>query len=161
MALTLALYQPDIAGNAGAMLRTCACFGAEAAIIEPAGFSLDDPRFRRAALDYLKAVALTRRPSWRSFEGWLSACGRRAVLLTTRGERPLWDFAFAPNDVLIVGRETSGVPEAVARRADARLRIPIRPAMRSLNVAVAAAIALAEASRQLELAGAAPGQTAT
>ena len=147
--LCLALYQPDIAANAGAMLRTCACLGAEAALIEPAGFSIDDSRFRRSAMDYIGAVSLSRHGSWAAFEAWIGAGGRRLVLLTTKGAQPLWGFAFRPGDVLMVGRESAGVPDGVAARADARLRIPLHGAMRSLNVSVAAGIALAEAGRQL------------
>ncbi len=147
--LCLALYQPDIAANAGAMLRTCACLGAEAALIEPAGFSIDDPRFRRSAMDYVGAAPLSRHASWAAFEAWIGAAGRRLVLLTTKGADPLWGFAFRPGDVLMVGRESAGVPGEVAERADARLRIPLQGGMRSLNVSVAAGIALAEAGRQL------------
>ena len=149
--LTLALFEPDIAANAGAMLRTCACLGVEAALIEPAGFSVDDSRFRRGAMDYLAAVRLTRHDSWDAFAAWLAAAGRRLVLLSTRGAAPLWDFAFQPGDVLLVGRESAGVPAGVAARADAVVKIPMRPPLRSLNVSVSAGIALAEATRQLTL----------
>lgn len=144
----LALFEPDIAQNAGAMLRTCACLGVDAAIIEPAGFRFDDSRFRRAGMDYLSAVKVARHDSWRRFEAWRAAAGRRLLLLTTRGETGLWDFAFRPGDVLLVGRESAGAPGAAHDAADARLRIPIRPPLRSLNVGIAAAIALAEALRQ-------------
>ncbi len=147
--LLLALFEPDIAQNAGAMMRTCACLGVDAAIIEPAGFQLGDPRFRRAGMDYLDALTVTRHDSWLRFESWRAKAGRRLVLLTTKGEVKLWDFAFRPDDVLLVGRETAGAPDAVAAAADARLRIPIAPPMRSLNVGVAATIALVEALRQI------------
>lgn len=147
--LTLALYQPDIAPNVGAMLRTCACLGVEAAIIEPAGFALSDRRLRRSGMDYLDALAIARHIDFERFEAWRALAGRRLVLLTTTGEAALWDFAFRPGDVILVGRESAGVPKTVRARADARVRIPIRPPLRSLNVGVAAALALGEAGRQL------------
>ena len=147
--LLLALYEPDIAQNAGAMLRTCACLGVDAAIIEPAGFRIGDSRFRRAGMDYLDAVSIARHDSWARFETWRAAAGRRLALLTTKGDSTLWDFAFRPGDIVLVGRESAGAPEAVAAAADARLRIPIRPPLRSLNVGIAAAIALTEALRQI------------
>ena len=149
--LVLALYQPDIAANTGAMLRTCACFGADAALIEPAGFVFSDRRFRRAGMDYLDALHLERHASFAAFEEWRGAQGRRLALLTTRGDVDLWDFRFRAGDVLMVGRESAGVPQAVHELADARVRIPIRAALRSLNIGVAAGIALAEATRQLSL----------
>ena len=114
--LTLALYEPDIAPNAGAMLRTCACFAADAAIIEPAGFVVDRPALRRAGMDYLDALPIARHASFARFEAWRAAAGRRLVLLTTKGETALWDFAFRPGDVVLVGRESAGVPDSVARR---------------------------------------------
>jgi tRNA (cytidine/uridine-2'-O-)-methyltransferase len=148
--LLLALYEPDIAQNAGAMMRTCACLGVDAAVIEPAGFRIGDPRFRRAGMDYLDALSIARHESWAGFEAWRAAAGRRLVLLTTKGEARLWDFAFRPGDILLVGRESAGVPDGVSASADARLRIPIRAPLRSLNVGVAATIALVEALRQID-----------
>ena len=147
--LTLALYEPDIAANTGAMLRTCACFGASAALIEPMGFVFSQPRFRRAGMDYLEALRIDRHVSFAAFETWRRQERRRLVLLTTRASTALWDFTFQPDDVLMVGRESAGVPEHVHASADAQVRIPIRAPMRSLNVGVAAAIALAEAARRL------------
>jgi tRNA (cytidine/uridine-2'-O-)-methyltransferase len=147
--IALALYEPDIAVNAGAMMRTCACLGVDAAIIEPAGFPVSDRRFRRAGMDYLDHLAIQRHASFERFETWRRTTGRRLVLLTTKGDSQLWDFAFRPGDVLMVGRESAGVPDAVAAVADARVRIPIRPPLRSLNVGIAAALALGEALRQL------------
>ena len=155
--LTLALYEPDIAAHAGAMFRTCACLGADAALIEPAGFVFSDPKFRRSGMDYLADLAIARHASHARFEAWRRAAGRRLVLLTTKGDADLWDFRFRPGDILMVGRESAGVPDEVAAAADARLRVPIRPPLRSLNVGVAAAIALAEAFRQLRLVNAANG----
>ncbi len=147
--LVLALYEPDIAANTGAMLRTCACFGAEAALIEPAGFVFTDRRFRRAGMDYLDAIDVARHVSFAAFEDWRRREGRRLALLTTRGDLDLWDFRFAAGDVVMVGRESAGVPKAVHEAADAALRIPICAPLRSLNVGIAAAVALAEAMRQL------------
>ena len=147
--LLLALFEPDIAQNAGAILRTCACLGVDAAIIEPAGFRIGDSRFRRAAMDYIKAASVTIHPSWEKFEAWRAGAGRRLILLSTKGETNLWNFAFRPGDVVVVGRESAGAPSWVAAAADARLRIPIRPPLRSLNVGVAATIAIVEALRQM------------
>jgi tRNA (cytidine/uridine-2'-O-)-methyltransferase len=147
--LLLALYEPDIAANTGAMLRTCACFGADAAIVEPAGFVFSDRRFRRAGMDYLDAIDIARHASFAAFEDWRRREGRRLALLTTRGEIDLWNFAFEAGDILMVGRESAGVPDAVHEAADARVKIQIRAPLRSLNVGVAAAVALAEATRQL------------
>jgi tRNA (cytidine/uridine-2'-O-)-methyltransferase len=147
--LLLALYEPDIAPNAGAMFRTCACLDIGAALIEPAGFPFSDRRFRRAGMDYLDSLRIDRHASFERFEAWRAQEGRRLVLLTTKGDQDLWDFAFRADDVLMVGRESAGVPDGVAAAADARVRIPVRPPLRSLNVGVAAALALGEALRQL------------
>jgi tRNA (cytidine/uridine-2'-O-)-methyltransferase len=152
--LCLALYEPDIAQNTGAMLRTCACLGVRAAIIEPAGFPVSDRHFRRSGMDYLDHVAIDRHISWRAFSAWRRASGRRLILLTTSAEETLWDFAFQREDILMVGRESAGVPQDVHDDSDARIRIAIQPAMRSLNVGVAAAIALGEALRQIARGGA-------
>ena len=148
--LLLALFEPDIAQNAGAMIRTCACLGVDAAIIEPAGFRISDSRFRRGGMDYLDALTITTHNSWTEFAAWRASNRRRLVLLTTKGETCLWDFAFREGDIILVGRESAGVPEAVGASADMRLVIPIRPRLRSLNVGVAATIALTEALRQLD-----------
>lgn len=147
--LQLALFQPDIPQNAGTMLRLCACLGLEAALIEPAGFPASDRHFRRAGLDYLDDLRLARHASFAAFEAWRHGAGRRLVLLTTAGEADYLDFAFAPDDVLMVGRESAGAPPAVHATADARLRVPMRAGFRSLNVAVAAAMVAGEALRQV------------
>jgi tRNA (cytidine/uridine-2'-O-)-methyltransferase len=144
----LALYQPDIPQNAGTMLRLCACLGIDAALIEPAGFATSDRHFRRAGMDYLDHVRIGRHVSWRAFEEWRAAKGRRLALLSTRGETAYADFAFEPGDVIMVGRESAGAPEEVQASAQARLRIPVSSGLRSLNVAVAAAMVLGEALRQ-------------
>jgi tRNA (cytidine/uridine-2'-O-)-methyltransferase len=149
MALTLALFQPDIPQNCGTMLRMCACLGLEAAIIEPAGFPVSDRHFRRSGMDYLDQVSLTRHVSWAAFEAWRATTGRRLVLLSTKAAEPYTSFAFRPDDILLVGRESAGVPDEVHQTADARLIIPIKPQMRSLNVAISAAIVAGEALRQL------------
>jgi tRNA (cytidine/uridine-2'-O-)-methyltransferase len=146
--LTFALYQPDIPQNAGTMLRACACLGVSAAIVEPAGFPVSDRHFRRAGMDYLDHVDIHRHVSFRAFEDWRAGTGRRLVLLTTQGAMPYADFAFRPDDVLMVGRESAGAPPEVHAAADARIVVPIRPELRSLNVAVAAAMVLGEAIRQ-------------
>ena len=157
LALRLALYEPDIAQNAGAMLRTCACFGVRAAIIEPAGFPVSDRHFRRAGMDYLDHVGIDRHVSWRAFSQWRRDNRRRLVLLTTHARETLWGFPFREDDVIMVGRESAGVPQEVHDDADARVRIAIRPPLRSLNVSVAAALALGEALRQIGRAGGATG----
>jgi tRNA (cytidine/uridine-2'-O-)-methyltransferase len=147
--LLLALFEPDIAQNTGAMMRTCACLGVDAAIIEPAGFRISDSRFRRAAMDYINALSVENHDSWSSFAAWRAANQRRLVLLTTKGETCLWDFAFHEGDIILMGRESSGVPEAVHISADVRVYIPIQPHLRSLNVGIAATIAMTEGLRQL------------
>ncbi len=147
--MRIALYQPDIPQNTGTILRLCACLGVEAHIIEPAGFPVSDRAFRRAGMDYLDQVAIMRHASVDAFEAWRHNEAVRLLLFTTRGSISYLDHAFRPDDVLLFGRESAGVPERVHAAADARLVIPIRPALRSLNVAVAAAMALGEALRQL------------
>jgi tRNA (cytidine/uridine-2'-O-)-methyltransferase len=148
--LLLALFEPDIAQNTGAIMRTCACLGVEAAIIEPAGFRISDSRFRRAGMDYLDVLTIEIHDSWAKFAAWRASRQRRLALLTTKGETCLWDFAFREGDIILVGRESAGVPKAVSASADSRLRIPIRPRLRSLNVGIAATIAMTEALRQLD-----------
>ena len=122
--LLLAVFEPDIAQNTGAMMRTCACLGVDAAIIEPAGFQINDSRFRRAAMDYINALAIESHNSWASFAAWRAANQRRLVLLTTKGETCVWDFAFREKDIILVGRESSGVPEAVRASVDVQVYIP-------------------------------------
>jgi tRNA (cytidine/uridine-2'-O-)-methyltransferase len=151
--LILGLYQPDIPQNCGTMLRLCACLGLEAAIIEPAGFPVSDRHFRRAGMDYLDHVTIRRHSSWTAFEAWRRTDARRLVLLSTKAAAPYTDFAFRRSDILLVGRESAGVPEEVHAVADARVIIPMKAPMRSLNVAVAAAMVVGEAMRQLRPAG--------
>ena len=148
--MRLALFEPDIPGNAGTLLRTAACLGIPVDVIEPAGFLLTDRHFRRAGMDYLERVVLARHASWDAFlAAWETQRETgRLVLLTTRGDTAYSQFRFEGKDALVVGRETGGVPEAVHQAVDARLRVPMVPGMRSLNVAVAAAMVMGEALRQ-------------
>ncbi|MBO0712153.1 MAG: tRNA (cytidine(34)-2'-O)-methyltransferase [Acetobacteraceae bacterium] len=151
--MRIALYQPDIPQNTGTILRLAACLGVEAHLIEPAGFPTSDRAFRRAGMDYLDQVTLLRHVSWEAFEAWRWREGLRLVLFTTRTETSYLDHAFAPGDILLFGRESSGVPKAVHAAAEVRLKIPIRPGLRSLNVATSAAMALGEALRQARATG--------
>ena len=146
--LRLALYQPDIPQNTGTILRMAACLGVPVEIVEPAGFDVSDRNLRRAGLDYLAHVTITRHASWRAFEAWRHARGCRLVLASTKGATTHVDFAFRPDDVILLGRESAGVPEEVHREADARVVVPMRAGLRSLNVAVAGSIILGEALRQ-------------
>ena len=148
--LRLALYQPDIPQNAGTLLRLSACLGVAVDIIEPCGFVLDERKVRRAGMDYIDQARYLRHSSWEAFAATLAAEGRRLVLLTTGGETRHDRFPFASGDTIMVGRESSGVPREVFERADARIRIPMRAGARSLNVALAAAMATAEALRRLD-----------
>jgi tRNA (cytidine/uridine-2'-O-)-methyltransferase len=147
--LTVALYQPDIPQNAGTILRMCAGLGLAAAIIEPAGFLASDKHFRRAGMDYLAHVEIARYPHWAAFEAWRRANGRRLVLLTTKARLAYTAFCYLPGGILLFGRESAGVPAEVHAVADARLVIPLKSPMRSLNVAAAAAMVAGEATRQL------------
>ena len=146
--MRIALYEPDIPQNAGTILRLAACLGVEAHIIEPAGFPVTDRAFRRAGMDYLDQVSIVRHAGWDDFENWRRGDGARLILFTTRGGMSYLDHAFRRDDVLLFGRESAGVPDRVHAAADARLVIPMRPGLRSLNVAVACAMALGEALRQ-------------
>jgi tRNA (cytidine/uridine-2'-O-)-methyltransferase len=144
----IALYEPDIPQNTGTVLRLCACLGVTAHIIEPAGFPVSDRAFRRAGMDYLDAVVIIRHGSWRDFDAWRRQENHRLLLFTTTAAVSYCDYRFAADDILLFGRESAGVPQAVHDAADARLVIPLRPGLRSLNVAVAAAMAAGEALRQ-------------
>lgn len=146
--LRIALYQPDIPQNTGTILRLCACLGAEAHIIEPAGFPISDRHFRRAGMDYLDQVTIRRHDSWSRFEAWRRQAGLRLALLSTRAERCYLDERYTEADILLFGRESAGVPDEVAAAADVRLTIPMAPQLRSLNVAMAAAMVAGEVLRQ-------------
>jgi tRNA (cytidine/uridine-2'-O-)-methyltransferase len=145
-ALRLVLFQPDIPQNAGSMLRLAACLGVAVDLIEPAGFLIDDRRMRRAGMDYLDHVTLVRHASWEAYR--TAARPGRLVLMTRWAEAAYHEFAFRSNDSIMVGRESGGVPPEVAAEASAAIRIPMQPALRSLNVAVAAGMVLGEALRQ-------------
>lgn len=146
--MRLALYQPDIPQNAGTMMRLAACLGVPVDLIEPAGFDASDRNLRRAGLDYLAHLDLVRHVGFTAFDSARRDAGRRLVLASTKGATPYWDFAFAPDDIVMVGRESAGVPDDVHAAADARVVVPMRQGLRSFNVAVAAAMILGEALRQ-------------
>lgn len=144
----LALYQPDIPQNTGAILRLAACMGTRLHVIEPAGFVWSDAKMKRAGLDYAAKAHLLRHADWTAFATRAAEAGCRVLLFTTTGTERYTDFAYAPGDILLFGRESAGVPESVHAAADARLLIPMRTGLRSLNVAQAAAMALGEALRR-------------
>jgi tRNA (cytidine/uridine-2'-O-)-methyltransferase len=146
--MQLALYEPDIPQNTGTILRLCACLGVTAHLIEPAGFPTSDRHFRRSGMDYLEAVSIERHASFAAFDQWRRSQNLRLVLFSTRATTPYLEHAFSPADILLFGRESAGVPDHVQDAADARLLIPMRPGLRSINVAMAAAMALGEALRQ-------------
>jgi len=148
--LQVALYQPDIAANAGAALRLAACLEVPLLVIEPCGFVWDDRRLRRAGLDYLAQAALTRFAGWAAFDAWRRAAGRRLILLTTQGSADYHTVAFRRGDVLLAGRESMGVPDEVHAGVDLRVRIPLAPGRRALNVVTALAMVLGEALRQTD-----------
>jgi tRNA (cytidine/uridine-2'-O-)-methyltransferase len=146
--MEIVLYEPDIPQNTGTILRMAACLGVSVHIIEPAGFPVSDRAFRRAGLDYLDAVKIERHISFAAFDAWRTAQARRLVLLTTKAKQSYPSFAFRDGDLLLVGRESSGVPDNVHARADASLRIPMHEGLRSLNIAVALSMVLGEGLRQ-------------
>ena len=148
--MRLALFEPDIPQNLGAFIRLSACLGAPLDIIEPCGFPLDDRRMRRAAMDYFDRATVVRHASWAAFQRdrLQQAAPGRLILLTTHGPARFPDVAFRLDDILLLGRESAGVPPEVHAAADLGLRIPLRPALRSLNVALAATMVLTEALRQ-------------
>ena len=148
--LRLALYQPDIAANAGAALRLAACLGLPLLVIEPCGFVWDDRRLRRAGLDYLAAASLTRFPGLAAFEAWRRAEGARLVLLTTAAEQAYHRTEYRPGDVLLAGRESAGVPLEVHAGAELRVRVPMTAGRRALNVVTALAMVAGEALRQTD-----------
>ncbi len=144
----IALYEPDIPQNTGTILRLAACLGVETHLIEPAGFPTSDRAFRRAGMDYLDKVALVRHPSWDAFSAWRRERDLRLVLFSTQATLSYLDHVYGATDILLFGRESAGVPEAVHAAADVRLGIPMRPGLRSLNVAMTCAMAVGEALRQ-------------
>lgn len=147
--IRLALYQPDIAQNTGTILRLAACLGLPVDIVEPAGFPVSDKSFRRSGMDYLDHAIWARHDDFAAFQRWRTGEHRRLVLMSTRAALPYTEFAFRAGDVVMAGRESAGVPDAVHEAVDARILIPMQPAMRSLNVAVSVAMVAGEALRQL------------
>jgi tRNA (cytidine/uridine-2'-O-)-methyltransferase len=144
--MRIALFEPEIAGNVGAVLRLAACLGAAVDLIEPMGFAWDDRRVRRTAMDYIDHVAIVRHAGFDAFRTTIGS--RRLVLFSTKSDRSAYEFGFMADDVLLFGKESAGVPPAIADACDARLRIPMRPQVRSMNLATSAALALGEALRQ-------------
>lgn len=149
--LRIALYQPDIPGNTGTILRMAACFGIGVDVIEPAGFDICDRALKRAGMDYLEQAALTRHANWEQFQEWRLSEKRRLLLFSTKAAEPYTQFSFRRGDILLLGRESAGVPDEVHLAADARLIIPMVPGARSLNLALSAAIATGEALRQFQV----------
>lgn len=145
----IALYQPDIPQNLGSILRLCACMGIVCHIIEPCGFPFDDKRIKRAGMDYMDVVQYHRHASWEAFLTYRAQQNLRLILLTTKTKAPYTGVTYTNNDVLLMGRESAGVPQEVAAECDLRVTIPINPQARSLNVAMASAIVAGEAVRQL------------
>ncbi|TPW31720.1 tRNA (cytidine(34)-2'-O)-methyltransferase [Martelella alba] len=148
--LRIALYQPDIAGNTGTILRLAACLGLAVDIIEPAGFALSDRNLKRAGLDYIASVTLTRHVDWEAFETWRRAEGRRLVLASTKASSPYPEFGFNDGDILLFGRESAGVPDHVHETADHRITIPMVKGQRSINLAMSVAMIAGEALRQTD-----------
>ena len=144
--MRIALFQPEIAGNVGAVLRLAACLDVAVDLIEPMGFTWDDARVRRAAMDYIDHVAITRHKDFDAFRATIG--GSRLILMTTKSGQSLYDATFQPDDILLFGQESAGVPSEVAAACELKLKIPIAPAVRSFNVAMAAGIALSEALRK-------------
>jgi tRNA (cytidine/uridine-2'-O-)-methyltransferase len=144
--MRIALFEPEIAGNVGAVLRLGACLGAAVDLIEPMGFAWDDRRVRRTAMDYIDHVRIVRHAGFEAFRATVG--GRRLVLFTTKSSQSAYDFRFRADDVLLFGKESAGVPPQIADACDARIRIPMRPEVRSMNLASSAALALGEALRQ-------------
>lgn len=144
--MRIALFEPEIAGNVGAVLRLGACMGAAVDIVEPMGFVWDDRRVRRTAMDYIDHVVIRRHADFDAFRATVGS--QRLVLFTTKTQRSSFDFAYRPDDILLFGKESAGVPEAVAAACDEKVRIPMRPEVRSMNLASSAALALGEALRQ-------------
>ena len=146
--IEIALYEPDIPQNTGTILRLGACLGVPVHIIEPTGFILDDKRLRRAGMDYLAHADWQRHDSWSAFAAWRAETGQRLLLLTVQGSVPHHQYRYQAGDILLAGRESAGVPEAVHAAANGRVRVPMQPDLRSINVAMATALVVGEALRQ-------------
>jgi tRNA (cytidine/uridine-2'-O-)-methyltransferase len=154
--MRIALFEPDIPQNAAALIRLAACLGVPIDVVEPCGFLFSDAGFRRVGLDYVDLAEIVRHASWDAFRTTLPG---RMVLLTTKANLAHTALAFAPSDTILLGRESAGVPEFVHEAADARVRIPLKPGLRSLNVAQAGAMVLGEALRQIKGFPECSGQT--
>ena len=150
MPVDIALYQPDIANNTGTLIRLGACLGITIHIIHPTGFPFSAKSLARAGLDYVDHAAVREHASWAQFNAWRHEAGRRLVLLTTKAETSAYAVDYGKNDILMVGRESAGVPDTVAEACDLRIRIPMRSGLRSINVALAATLVLGEAKRQTD-----------
>jgi tRNA (cytidine/uridine-2'-O-)-methyltransferase len=146
--IRLALYQPDIPQNAGTMVRLAACLGVEIDIIEPCGFDASDRNFRRAGMDYIERATISRHDDWTAFANWRRSDNRRLLLATTKGGINYTNITYQPDDIILMGRESAGVPDYIHADADARLLIPVRQGLRSINVSLAAAMFVGEALRQ-------------
>lgn len=149
--LRIALYQPDIPGNTGTILRMAACLGLGVDIIEPTGFDMSDRALKRAGMDYLEMASLTRHVSWDAFREWQTGEGRRLLLFTTKSQQSYTSFSYGEGDILLFGRESAGVPDSVHDVVDAQLNITMQPGARSLNLAICSAMAVGEALRQVNL----------
>ena len=149
--MRIALYQPDIPQNTGNIFRLGACLGLEIDIIEPAGFILDDKKFKRSSMDYIKFLNYKKHLDWHSFYNWSKKKRFRLILLTTKSSKKYTDFLYDKNDVLLFGRESAGVPEFVHNNVDIQLTIPMVSGVRSINVSSSVAIVIGEACRQLNL----------
>lgn len=144
--MRIALFEPEIAGNVGAILRLGACLGAAVDLIEPMGFEWDDRRVRRTAMDYIDHVSITRHADFEAFKATIGT--QRLILFTTKSRQSAYDFGFRPDDILLFGKESAGIPSAIADVCDVRITLPMRPQVRSMNLATSAALALGEALRQ-------------
>lgn len=150
MSIDIALYQPDIANNTGTLLRLGACLGLAVHVIHPAGFPISPKTLARAGLDYVEHAVLREHVNFEQFDAWRRAADRRLVLLSTKASESAYEARYASGDIILLGRESAGVPDDIAALADLRVRIPMRPARRSLNVALAGAMIAGEAMRQIE-----------
>lgn len=150
MAIDIALYQPDIANNTGTLIRLGACLGLTIHVIHPAGFPISPKTLARAGLDYIEHAVLREHVNFTAFDSWRRSEARRLVLLTTKSAQSAYRVRFLPGDILLLGRESAGVPDSVAEASDLRVRIPMQPERRSLNVALAGAMIAGEAMRQIE-----------
>ena len=144
----LVLFQPDIPGNTGTLMRLAACLDFKLHIVEPAGFRLDDTNLKRAGMDYLELTKLVRHADWQEFETWREEHDRRLILLTTKAEATISDFVFEPKDLVMLGRESTGAPEQVHNAATHSILIPMHAKARSINMALSGALVMGEALRQ-------------